>query len=507
MKKLVRAVSGGLALGLLGVSLASAQDATTNLPGTGWWTSAGIQNVGAGTTEVVLTAYTLSGSTSTTTNSKTFNLDKDKSVTFLPGAGNGTTGIVDLEPALGSGFVGSMVISSLEPLVAIAQVGNNQLTAYGVGVAGGYASEQYRGSSEGSTTLGYPLVKNNFAGKTTTFFVQSTGATATYTATIKTNDGTSHTKTGSIEANKTVVIDPDAGFTPALSNSSCGTSPNTSACVGSISIAASTPVVGTVLEHQTTTNGPATAVQATSMFAADAGDTTVNCPVFKNAYFGRTTGLTVLNLSDQPQDITAKLTLSQVGSTATSQEFTGTATGVAGGSSVTFDARVGNVGGFTSNGYGTVELSSAGKMIAIVNESGAATINGVTTTKQTTYSCFNTSATSKVALPQVKKLFAGSTTGVSVQNVGTTAVNVAAAFSCTNGKTYNPAPAEASGLAVGKGFTYFNPTGVDSNTNCAVTLTATAAGGSGTPKIVAIAQESSPSGLLNTKNYEGFNLQ
>ena len=76
-----------------------------------------------------------------------------------------------------------MVAGSNQPLVAIGQVGNNVIG--GLGVTGGYASAQYRGSNAGATSLSYPTVKSNFNGKTTTFYIQAAGADTTVTATIK----------------------------------------------------------------------------------------------------------------------------------------------------------------------------------------------------------------------------------------------------------------------------------------------------------------------------------
>jgi hypothetical protein len=129
--------------------------------------------------------------------------------------------------------------------------------------------------------------------------------------------------------------------------------------------------------------------------------------------------------------------------------------------------------------------------------------------KFTTYTCFNpANATAKIAAPVFKMDFGNNTTGIQVQNANTTGnVTVSATYSCDNGTT-TFGPVSSGSLAPGASANFFRQnTGVPAGKLCAVTLDA-----GGANKIVAVVNESSdffpgtPQFLLNTKNYEGFNL-
>jgi len=184
------------------------------LPGSGWFTSATLQNVGTANATVNLDVYPLTGVAGTAA-STSFSLTPGSSKVFLPGQNN-ANGTVDVSPSLSNNFSGSMVVSSDQPVVAIGQIGNNVIAGTtGLGISGGYAAEQYRGSDAVANVLIFPTVKANFAGKTNIFYVQAGGTGVTYSAVIKTGDATSHTKTGSITANRSVLLTP-ADFSPAL---------------------------------------------------------------------------------------------------------------------------------------------------------------------------------------------------------------------------------------------------------------------------------------------------
>jgi hypothetical protein len=475
----------------LGQSIAS-------LPDQGWWTSAGVQNVGEGEALLSVTAYPLHGVTGVEhTASPTITLGGAK--TFLPGAGNTAT-TFDVSPALGDGFAGSMVVSSNEPLVAIGQVGNNELAFYGLGRTGGQASGMYNGANEGAPTITFPTVKHNFGGKTSTFYIQAAGNNVTVVATVQTNDGTNHTFNFTIDANKSVVVSM-ADFTPAIARTSCGEA-NTSPCVGALTaVATGGDIVGVALEADDTAS-PATRLQVATMFASTDGATAIYCPVFKNNWGGRYTGVTVQNVSGAPLNLNATFAGSL--GDAAGIEYSSVITSVPNGASRTFHAYTDNVGGFPDASYGSVVITSTGNIIAQVNEANFAG----TWFKATSYTCFAASkATTKVAFPQVKEDFGINTTGVSVQNIGVTTATLQAVYSCSDGNSYTHVAKD-----VGKGatYTYYKPyqvaanwTGtpmpLTGNLNCAVTVTAA-------QPLVGIGQEAAATGALDTKNYEAFNL-
>jgi hypothetical protein len=493
-KQILRATA---ALGILfGVtSLASAQA----LPGSGWYSTAVIQNVGSAAATVHLDVYQQNSTAAPATADITPQIAPGASKVFFPGS-QSQGGNVDVSSPLPGNFSGSMVVSSDQPVVAIGQITNFQNTGFGVGVAGGYASEQYRGSPANSATINFPLVKSSFGGKTTIFTVQAAGADVTATATILTSDGVSHTKPLTIAANRSVTFGPSDGFTPAVSTTCTGSDPNTSACFGSLSVVATGNIAGVALEYQDGVS-PATAVQAASMFGTEDVGGTVLCPIIKNDFAGnhRTTGASIANTG--AADVTVNATFT----TAGGQSFTQPAVTIQPGKSFVFSAFQSTVGGMPAGTLASAKFTAdKPTIVGVVSERN---ILG-SPVKFTTYTCFNpANATAKVAAPVVKRSFGNNTTGIQVQNANTTGdVTVSATYSCDAGaSTYGPITSAV--LAPGAGATFLNPVEVPAGKLCAVTLDA-----GGTNKIVAVVNESSdsfpgtPQFLLNTKNYEGFNL-
>lgn len=496
-KMMKRSVGIALLISFMITGVALGQSISA-LPDQGWWTSAGIQNVGTGEATLAVTAYPLMGTTGVEhTSSPTITLGGAK--TFLPGAGNTAT-TFDVTPALENGFVGSMVVSSNEPLVAIGQVGNNELAFYGLGRTGGQASGMYNGASAGAATIVFPTVKHNFGGKTSTFYIQAAGNDVTVIATVKTNDGVAHTANYTIDANKSAVVDV-ADFIPAIASTSCGDA-NTSPCVGALTaVATGGDIVGVAIEADHTAS-PATRLQVASMFASTDGATAVYCPVFKNNWGGRYTGVTVQNVSGGALDMNATFAGSLGG--AAGMEYTDVIAGVADGASTTFHAFSANVGGFPDASYGSVVITSTGNIIAQVNEANFAG----TYFKATSYTCFAASkATQKVAFPQVKESFGINTTGVSVQNIGVTTATLQTVYACSDGNSYTHVSVD---VGTGATYTFYKPhltagnwsgTAMPTagNLNCAVTVTAG-------QNLVGIGQEAAASAALDTKNYEAFNL-
>jgi hypothetical protein len=383
--------------------------------------------------------------------------------------------------------------------VAIGQITNRQFSQFGVGIAGGYASEQYRGSPANSSTLNYPLVKSSFNGKTTIFTVQAAGADVNATATILTSDGVSHAKNLVIAANRSVTFGPQDGFNPAVQNTNCGTNPNTSVCFGSLTVVGNNNIAGVALEFEDG-KSPATAVQAASMFGTEDVGSTVLCPIIKNDFAGnhRTTGMSIANTGTESANVTATFT-SSAGAT-----FTEGPHAIAPGKSFVFSAFApATIGGMGPNTLAAAKVTSdKPTIVGVVSERN---ISG-SPIKFTTYPCFNpANATAKVAAPVFKKDFGNNTTGIQIQNANETGnVTVSATFKCDAGTTtYGPI---SGNIAPGASLNIFRPVEVPNNKLCAVTLDA-----GGANKIVAIINESSDlfqgdTFLLNTKNYEGFNL-
>jgi hypothetical protein len=502
-KQILRATA---ALGILfGVtSLASAQ----TLPGSGWYSTAVIQNVGLTDATVHLDVYAQTGTAAPATADITPAIAPNASRVFFPGSG-GQFGNVDVSSPLPGDFSGSMVVSSDQPVVAIGQITNFQFAQFGVGIAGGFASEQYRGSPANSSTISYPTVKSSFAGKTTIFTVQAAGADVTATATIVTSDGTPHTKALTIPANRSVTFGPSDGFSPAIESVNCtvgGTlDPNTSPCFGSLKVVGNNNIAGVALEYRDGVS-PATTVQAASMFGTEDEGQTIICPTIKNDFAGnhRTTGVTVANTTAAAITVDSEFTVAS-GTSPVGTKFNQPTVTIPAGKSFVFGALQNTVGGLPAGNLAAAKFtSSAPGIVAVTSELN---ISG-SPVKFTTYTCFNPdNATAKIAAPVVKRNFGNNTTGITVQNANATgALTVNATYSCNSGaNTYGPIP--STSLNPGESFTYFQPAQVPENSLCAATLEA-----GGTNKIVAILNESSDAfpGTtqfnLNTKNYEGFNL-
>jgi len=473
------------------------------LPGTGWYSTATIQNVGSATVNVNLAVYPQgTGSASTAS----FTLDVGASKVFVAG-GNNASGTVDVSPPLASGS-GSAVISSDQPIVAIGSIQNNQLSAFpGLGVSGGNAAEFFRGASQAGTSLFYPVVKNNFFNRTTVFSIQAAGSDANITATIRANNGSIHTKTLTIQANRSVFLVPN-DFTPPMASGSCGSNANTSPCFGSLSITSSSgSIVGAYIEFQTA-QSPAQLVLAASMFANTEADNKIYCPVIKSEFVNRTTGMTIANTSNA--DVTVKVTYTvyqgaNVGSTYTQNGVTIPANG-----SVVFSRFNSNMGGMPDGNLAAAVVELVGSttnsiLVGVVNESNFSS----TPVRATAYTCFGEdSATNRLAAPLFKRNVAGVTSALVVQNVGANDVTMTATFKCG---TSSPETVTTGSIAPGSSFNFSGFAGaprmdnVPFGQNCAVTVTVPSGG-----KIVGIAQETAQFGTvqpnLNTKNYEAFNL-
>jgi hypothetical protein len=462
-------------------------------PGSGWWSGEQIQNVGGDTAEVTVTAYD-SASSSTYVASKS--ISSGGSATFLPAD---FTGMPD-------GFMGSAVVASTQDIRAIVNVTNRQAGSYGV--SGGLAAAQYQGMNAGDTTLNFPLAKNDFYGKTTTFYIQNAGSSAaTASVTFYVGANSYPYTTPSISPGAMVAVQPtDAGMTSGNTNG-----------LGSMKVSSTTSLAGVVLEHKTTEN-PGTLLQATRGFASGDADDLVFAPIIKNNYYDRFTGLQVQNVNASGNvDIT--VTYSAVD--GCSGTFTDSATGVAPGTSHTFVHLTAT--DLPSGCLATAKVEvTGGNVVAIVNESFVPGYAG--TQQSTTYSALpDVSATTKVSVPLYKEYSYGKWTGLQVQNVGSaTASNVVLTFSGPTG-TYVSNPltiAPSAGVTFVdvrlKPATFWNGTAM---TPTALGCTASGCAGNGVfgvtvtadQNVVAIANESPypfAATLVNQdkNNYEGFNL-
>lgn len=481
---------------IIALVLVGAVFAQSSPPGSGWWSGEQIQNVGSGTANIQVTAY---DSSSTNTYTATANVAQGGSTTFLPADFTG----------MPNGFQGSAVVTATTDIRGIVNVTNRKAGSYGV--TGGLAAGQYQGMSAGATTINFPLAKNNYYGKTTTFYIQNTGvSSATATASFKFGGGTYTYNTPSILPGAMVAFGPaDAAGAPSGNSA-----------VGSLSVTSSQPLAGVVLEHQTFAN-PAQQLQATRGFTAADADTTLYAPIIKNNFVGRFTGLQVQNVSGAPVNVTVTY---KGASPACPGTYTDTTTGLANGASHTF-VHSGASTNLPSNCLAGAKVVATGNVVAIVNESyTSAAVSAGRTQESTTYSAFaNSSATGLVQLPLAKEDSYNKGTGIQVQNVSTSATaSVVVTYSGPTGTYKSKAQSVAPGATLtlvdvrNKPASFWDGTAM---TPAALGCTSAGCGGNGvfgvtiqsTLPVVAVANESTypftaPRISQDKNNYEGFNL-
>jgi len=487
------------------------------LPGPGWWTSFQIQNVDTGDATLAYTAYWQVGASSTDTYSEdgTVTLGEGAAVIYNPGLaptypGGNRIGFNTTDSHLPSGFAGGVEVQSDKAIRAVVQVGNNP--AGSVGVTGGRASAFYQGTQgeDVGASISFPSMKSNWYGQTTSFYIQAAGADATVDATFAIAQcvagvtyNPTYSSTGiSIPAGRTYLVDPAAAGVPEQ-------------CIGSLVVAASAGnIAGVVIETQHSIDIGTFALSTKGFAAADA-DMTVVAPTNKVGFYGGGTGWQLLNSSDTltaTVAVTFSVTNVEPGSAAATA---GIAVGaqyvanieIAPGGSYLFSSANGNYVAATPVGSAPAMASGvffAGTAVSDVPLFG--TVNENNGANRLVYSAFpGKYATASIAAPLVKEDFFGATTGLAVQNVGSTVATVDLQYVCSGdgAGTYNIAdqtidPGSAKSFIDLNNATRWGSELVPASAQCAVSVSS-----DGAP-VVALAQESNPN--ADTKNYEGFNL-
>ena len=463
------------------------------LPGSGWLSGQQILNAGTGPADIMFNAY------DSVPNSYTCGTDIDVPV----GASvNYITSNCD-DPALPAGFVGSGVVSADQPIKAMVNVTNE-----GTGTASG----QYVGTdgSDTSLNLSFPLMKNDWVGRTSHFYIQNAGSVeATITATAIDQDGVSYGPyVVKAMPNAMVVIEPTSVGVPTSK-------------YGSLAVEGSELLAGSMLESETTT-AVAENLNASKGLSANDYDTVIYCPMIRNGWgaedFG--TGLQVINVGGAAQTIKVDYSY-QVGSVAAPvQTKTVTTPSLDVGESfnlLSSDA----TWGIPDNSLGSATVTGAsGDAAALVSDEG---FNTSSPYNVATYTCFpKTSASIKVYAPLYKQDWIGDTSGIQIQNVagdGSTAT-VHLTYTVTGSNATGNAGdvvvlSNTGGIADGASVAFFNADqcGSASPADCTVTsgvmsdLTKSYGGvviESDKPIVVMINEVGFGSGL-DSKLYEGFN--
>ena len=476
MSKKLLTVFAVLVVVLVGVSLVAAQ----TLPGSGWKSGQQIQNVGTANAQVVFQAYNAAGTA--------FNCGSN---TVAPGAS--TNYLTDVHCPVPAGFIGSAVVSADQPIAAIVNVNNK-----GTGNAAG----QYRGTdgADVNTSIAFPLVKNNFNGRTTTFYVQNAStSTNNISATFRVGNQTFPKAFNNVPANAMVVVSPADASVPA-------------GAVGSLTVTGTQPLAGTSLEHEAGVS-VANNLQGSKAFTPNDYDDTAYCPLVRHAQANsvQTTGIQAQNVGAAAQAIKVDYSYSIGGGAVQTKSVTSPSLAV-GESFTFFSADATN--GIPAGALGSAKVTGVGggNIAVVVNDRSN---NPALPTRFTTYSCFGASSTTAdVVLPLYKEFFGGNTTGIQIQNVGGAPATVEVTYSPDGGSPVTFTHANA--IAPGASATFYgvsqliSPPGISAVSGSAATLNNSFGGVviTSDQPIVAIANESSSApgaSGQDTKNYEGFN--
>lgn len=371
-----------------------------------------------------------------------------------------------------AGFDGSVVISSDQPVAAIANVLANGL-AYGA---------SYTSFSGGSANVNLPLIMKGNSGFDTWFNVQSTNATGDVSVNIA-YAGTACTETATIA--------PGAAHTFTQSTNTC--LPN--GYVGAASVTATGgDIVATVMETGTTT------LFAYNGFTAGAPDPVI--PLVNANNSGFITGIQIQNSGAASTDVTVNYTPS-AGAPGTACTETKT---IAAGASATFALYAFSLNGDPAPGtnncahgatfIGSASISQTGSedLVAIVNQLNLATA------KASSYNGFDpASASGDVLMPLIMDRNSGFYTGINVINIGS-ASTVTCTYTSNDGSVTQSVTSPS--LPTGGSFNHlqlnFLATGFVGSGVCTA-----GAGGS----IIAVVNELGSGTGDQLFSYEGFNNQ
>jgi hypothetical protein len=362
------------ALGLLPASV-SAQDFT-------YISGVQVQNLSSSTTaNITLSFYGNASGTLTSSTGDTI-------------AANSSKTYFGATMPVASGFNGSMVVSSDQPVAAISNIlGNSNI-----------ASASYVGSNAGSTNLLLPLLMKNNDSNDTWFNIQNTGS-GVATVNVAYSDGTSA---------PTALINAGAAHSFYQHTETHGVK------VFSAIVTSDQPVAATVLQERA--SGPSLMFAYTGF---NAGSTNPVMPLINSNNNGTITGVQIQNAGGTDSSVTVSYTPSLFGTACTE-----TQTILHGQSKIFALAAFAN--GANSNcaagirfvGTAKVTTNSASQPLTVI-------VNQLGTIYGEAYGAFDpNAATSKVVFPLVvQRSFDFS--GISIMNVGGSSTNVSCTFSGT----------------------------------------------------------------------------
>lgn len=517
MKKF--SVALGISLILLLVVVSTGSSA---LPGTGWWSALWVQNTSGEPGKVSMVAY--DSYSNTTFDSEVFDFNPNKALVYHPGrTPNYPAGhIIGFQNnGLPSGFEGSVVLSSSVPAASISQIAN--FPSGNVGHPSGRVTGMFQGvgSENLATELYAPSVKYRYVNSTTSLFIQAAGNDANVTVTFTMANGDVFVSSQNILANRSFMFDL-TGFVDE--NAICGFDTNTSPCFGSAIVTSDEPIAGTLIE-QPHAGTPLNYLHAMRMLTPIDESVKLYVPTVKNYFCGspgcEDSGATVLNVGDQPANVTVTLTVTKLGTNANTNlvqpgdVFVEQAI-VQPGTNLNFSRWNNNLGELPAGTLAATVIESDQPLVSLSTDL-MYQVGPPTNNAESKYIGFaDELATSYVFAPRVTEFFGPFTGGVNVQNTGPDADHIIIEYHehgtdwvCIM-ETLNPVPvgaaAETNWVSV-VGQNQFGLSGdCTSFTQLAGREFSVRAYTQNGQNVVMIVVENNPSGRYDVSRYEGINI-
>jgi hypothetical protein len=497
----------GMSLLVLFTMVVGTVSASGSLPGGSWYTRVTVQNASMSTQATVQMTVYEGTSGGTTLNGSDVNLLEGEGATLD-------------SSFVTSGLIGSAVLSSNNPVVAIEEISN--FPRSGLGTAGGKARGMNQGISAPSTTLYFPVAKLNWFTQDTIFYVQNAGTSdATATAVFQMGNAAFATSktytftTAPIQPGRMVVISPadalDSGGQPIPSAGAGTNNNNLRANLGGMRITSSQPLAGSYAEYF---RNNATSVNITRALSSADNGTTAFVPNVKRWWYNRWTGMAIQNTSGVPITVTASIKGVQQynGGTCANQPFTDVVPNILPGQ-VSFLLFYPGYTTLTDNCLATATLSSGGvgSFVAIANENNTP---GQPAAGSVYYTMSQSTVSTRLLAPMFVDQVLGMDGAIVLQNVtANPATNVVATFKCMSLSNSAKWTATSKPLTIQPGGSYlfwrpfsYQPNKNDmqtqfqsSNAQCAVTVTSD-------QNLVGIYNEVSTSlGVADDTNYELIN--
>jgi hypothetical protein len=396
---------------------------------------------------------------------------------------NGSKTYAPLPQQVSTGFKGSAIISSDQPVAAVVNIASPNLAA-------DFGGGSYVGFTVGARKFYLPLVFREYFNFSSFFSVQNIGdAVTTVTVTFvgtNLNGPVTHTVSQAIQPNTSFEFNQD-------NITALGTRFTGAATIDS----SAEDVVAAVMQVSTG--------QILGYGGFPSGSTNPVMPIVQANRFGYFTGINVQNVGTAATDVTISYTPSGTEGSACTETINVPAGGKVAFAQYAFQANGRGSNAGTDNCADGAAFLGGGKVTAnSANQPLVAAVNQVnlTANKGDTYGAFDpAAATNTVVFPTAQDRFFGYFTGFNVANVGTVATDITCTF------TDSSVTATKAAVAPDGVFSVVTTTGtgnfpVGANYNGSATCTASATGA----KIVGVGQQLKTTGNVDTFFvYEGIN--